>query len=184
MGNINIQIVSSGPDCRWDNIQYNYFKMISQAKKSIFIATPYFVPDDSLLVALKTASLSGVDVRVMIPAKPDHPLVYYGSINYMGELMEAGVKCYEYEKGFIHSKLMCVDGVITSVGTANMDIRSFKLNFEVNAFIYDVDVTREFENQFYVDFEDSRELTLEAYKNKGRITRFKEALARIISQLL
>ena len=183
-GNINMQIISSGPDCKWDSIQYTYFKMINEANKRIYIATPYFVPDDSILEALRTAALSGVDVRVIIPANPDHPFVYYGSINYIGELMDAGVKCYEYTKGFIHSKVMTIDGLVTSVGTANMDIRSFKLNFEVNAIIYDKEITKEFDRQFNIDFNDCMLLTKEIYENKGRITRFKEAVARLISPLL
>ena len=181
---INMQIISSGPDSRWDNIHNNYFKMITEANKRIYIATPYFVPDDSLLEALKTAALSGVDVRIIIPAKPDHPFVYYSSINYLGELLDAGVKCYEYTKGFIHSKVMTMDGIITSVGTANMDIRSFKLNFEVNALIYNQKVTEEFDRQFDIDFNDCRKMTKSIYESKGKITKFKEAVARLISPLL
>ncbi len=182
--NINMQIISSGPDCKWDSIQYNYFKMVNEANKNIYIATPYFVPDDSLLEALRTAALSGVDVRIIIPAKPDHPFVYYGSINYLGELIEAGVKCYEYTKGFIHAKIMTMDGLITSVGTANMDIRSFKLNFEVNALIYNSTITEEFNKQFEIDFKDCIELTESDYKSRSRRTRFMEAAARLISPLL
>lgn len=182
--NINMQIISSGPDCQWNSIQYTYFKMISKAVKNIYIATPYFVPDDSILEALRTAALSGVDVRIIIPAKPDHPFVYYSSMNYMGELLKAGVKCYEYTKGFIHAKVMTMDSIVTSVGTANMDIRSFKLNFEVNAIIYDKNVTAEFDRQFEIDFADCRELSIEGYKNKGRHFKFMEAFARLISPLL
>lgn len=183
-GDIKLQILSSGPDCKWDNIQYSYFKMVTEAAQNIYIATPYFMPDDSLLEALRTAALSGVDVRIIIPAKPDHPFVYYGSINYLGELLDAGVKCYEYTKGFIHAKIMTIDGLITSVGTANMDIRSFKLNFEVNAVIYDVEVTKEFDDQFEIDFKDCKELTKEIYAAKGRRSKFLQAFARLISPLL
>lgn len=182
--NIPMQIISSGPDCKWDSIHKNYFKMVADATKRVYIATPYFVPDDSLLEALKTAALSGIDIRIIIPAKPDHPMVYYASINYMGELLDAGVKCYEYTKGFIHAKVMTMDSIVTSVGTANMDIRSFKLNFEINAVIYDKEVTSEFDRQFEIDFKNCREITKEIYESRSRFTKFKEATARLISPLL
>ncbi len=182
--NVNMQIISSGPDTQWNSILNSYFKMVTEANKNIYIATPYFVPDDSLLVALRTAALSGIDVRIIIPGKPDHPFVHSGSLSYMGELMEAGVRCYEYRKGFIHAKVMTIDGMITSVGTANMDIRSFSLNFEVNALIYDENVTAEFEKQFNIDFNDCDEIIPEEYQNRGRIAKAKEAFARLISPLL
>lgn len=181
---VPMQIVSSGPDTRWNNVQYAYFKMITEADKRIFIATPYFVPDDSLLEALKTAALSGVDVRIIIPAKPDHLFVYWSSLSYLGELLDAGVHCYEYTKGFIHSKVMTMDGLITSIGTANMDIRSFQLNFEVNAFLYDSDFTSMVDEQFNIDFDDCREITKVMYNSRSTITRIREAFSRLISPLL
>lgn len=181
---VNMQIVSSGPDTGWDSIYYGYFRLVTEANKHIYIESPYFAPDDGLLEALKSAALSGVDVRIIIPAKPDHLFVHSCSLSYMGELLEAGVKCYEYTKGFIHSKVMCVDGLVTSVGTANMDIRSYKLNFETNAFIYDDKVTAEFERQFEIDISNSRELTRNVYKNRSILRRVQESFARLISPLL
>lgn len=181
---INMQIISSGPDCKWNSIQYGYFKMITECDKSIYIATPYFVPDDSILEGLKTAALSGIDVKIIIPAHPDHPFVYWSSLSYLGELLEAGVKCYKYNKGFIHSKVMTMDNIITSVGTANMDIRSFKLNFEVNAFIYDSSITEEFNKQFEIDLDDCEQITNQWYENRPRITKIKEAISRLISPML
>ncbi len=182
--NVNMQIISSGPDTQWNSILNGYFKMVTEANKNVYIATPYFVPDDSLLEALRTAALSGIDVRIIIPGKPDHPFVHSSSLSYMGELMEAGVRCYEYTKGFIHAKVMTIDGIITSVGTANMDIRSFSLNFEINAFLYDKDITSEFDKQFEIDFGDCKEIDLEEYKCRSGITKAKEAFARLISPLL
>ena len=158
--------------------------MVTEANRNVYIATPYFVPDDSLLEALRTAALSGIDVRIIIPGKPDHPFVHSSSLSYMGELMDAGVRCYEYTKGFIHAKVMTIDGMITSVGTANMDIRSFSLNFEINAFLYDKDITSEFDRQFEIDFSDCREIDNEKYKNRSGIEKIKEAFARLISPLL
>ncbi|MDR2939302.1 MAG: cardiolipin synthase, partial [Clostridiales bacterium] len=125
---MKMQIISSGPDTTWANIKYSYFKMINEAEKSIYIETPYFVPDESILEALRIQSLAGIDVRIIIPGNPDHFFVYGASLSYLGQLLGAGVKCYQYKNGFIHSKLLMVDGLITSVGTANMDIRSFELN--------------------------------------------------------
>lgn len=181
---VGMQVLSSGPDTKWNSIQYGYFKMITEANKNLYIATPYFVPDDSILEALKTSALSGVDVRIIIPAKPDHPFVYWSSLSYLGELLEAGVRCYEYTKGFIHAKVMTMDGMITSVGTANMDVRSFKLNFETNAFIYDTSITEEFERQFDLDFEDCREITAESYAKRPRWNKIREAISRLISPML
>lgn len=182
--NINMQIVSSGPDTSHDNIYYGYFRMITEANKNVYIESPYFAPDDGLLEALKTAALSGVDVKIIIPAKPDHFFVHSCSLSYIGELLESGVRCFEYRKGFIHSKVMTMDGIVTSVGTANMDIRSYKLNFEVNAFIYNNDVTAEFDKQFNIDINDCTEITLENYKKRGIIQKIKESFARLISPLL
>jgi cardiolipin synthase len=181
---VPMQIVSSGPDTRWNNVHYGYFRMITEANKRIYIATPYFVPDDSILEALKTAALSGVDVRIIIPANPDHFFVYWSSLSYLGELLEAGVRCYEYTKGFIHSKVISMDGMISSVGTANLDVRSFKLNFEVNAFMYDENLTSEIDEQFKRDFKDCHEITLYEYEARGRVTKIREAFSRLISPLL
>lgn len=180
----DMQILSSGPDCRWNSIQYGYFKMITEASRSVYFQTPYFIPDDSILEALKTTALSGLDVRIIIPAHPDHPFVYAASLSYLGELLNAGVKCYKYEKGFIHSKSMTIDGKVTSIGTANMDIRSLKLNFEVNAFIYDEKITAEFEENFKKDLEDCTEITLEWYNSRSKFFRIREAVSRLISPLL
>lgn len=182
--NVNMQIVSSGPDTSWDSIYYGYFRLVTEANRNIYIESPYFAPDDGLLEALKTAALSGVDVRIIIPAKPDHLFVHSCSLNYMGELLEAGVRCYEYTNGFIHSKVMTMDGIVMSVGTANMDIRSYKLNFEVNAFIYDEKVTEEFDRQFEFDIKNCREITFEEYKKRNIIRRVQESFARLISPLL
>jgi cardiolipin synthase len=181
---VPMQIVSSGPDTRWNSVQHGYFRMITEANRRIYIATPYFVPDDSILEALKTAALSGVDVRIIIPGTPDHLFVYWSSLSYLGELLDAGVRCYEYTKGFIHSKVISMDGMISSVGTANVDVRSFKLNFEVNAFMYDERVTAEIDAQFARDFRDSHEITKDEYDTRSRQTKIREAFSRLISPLL
>ncbi|MDD2620176.1 MAG: cardiolipin synthase [Syntrophomonadaceae bacterium] len=184
-GQTGVQIVSSGPDSKWSSIRDGYLRMISSARHKVYIQTPYFVPDDSILEALKIAALSGVDVRLMIPDKADQPFVHWANLSYVGELLEAGARCFAYsDKGFLHSKVIIIDGFVSSVGTANMDIRSFQLNFEVNAFVYDETVTRNLENDFFKDLENSREIILEDYLNRSAGVRIKEALCRLLSPLL
>ena len=120
----------------------------------------------------------------MIPCKPDHPFVYWATCSYAGELLDYGVRCYIYENGFLHSKGVMVDGMVSCCGTANMDIRSFELNFEVNAVIYDSGVTGQLEQAFMDDLPHCRELTREAYVSRGRRRRLKEQCSRLLSPLL
>lgn len=183
-GKVGVQIVSSGPDSKWASIKDGYFNMITNAKKRIYIQTPYFIPDDSIYDALKVAGLSGKDVRVMIPCKPDHPFVYWAGLSYIGELLEAGVRFYTYENGFLHTKALIMDDFVTSIGTANLDIRSFKLNFEVNAFIYDEEINRKMVEQFYEDLKYSKEITKELYANRSNIVKIKESFSRLLSPIL
>ncbi|NGP44664.1 cardiolipin synthase [Bacillaceae bacterium SIJ1] len=183
-GNIGAQIVTSGPDSELEHIKYGYLKMISSAKKNIYIQTPYFIPDASMLDALRVACLSDVKVHIMIPNKPDHPFVYWATLSHLGELLKLGANVYTYTNGFIHSKTIVVDGDIASVGTANIDVRSFKLNFEVNAFLYDVGMAKHLTQQFQEDMKDSELLTLEKYEQRPRIVRFKESVSRLLSPIL
>ncbi|NLI88828.1 MAG: cardiolipin synthase [Epulopiscium sp.] len=183
-GNTGIQIVASGPDSKWPSIRNGFMKMIDLAKESIYLQTPYFIPDDSLLESLKVAALSGIDVNIMIPNKPDHPFVYWASLSYIGELLEAGARCYTYEKGFLHAKTLIVDEKICTVGTANFDIRSFKLNFEVNAFIYDQKISKKLAASFYHDISHCKELTQEIFDQRGAIVKIKESVSRLLSPML
>ncbi|RAP28238.1 hypothetical protein C2W64_00450 [Brevibacillus laterosporus] len=183
-GNVALQVVTSGPTSRYQRIQYNYLKMIHSAKKSLYLQTPYFVPDESLLNDLKIAVLSGIDVKIMIPKRSDNRLVQWASSSYIGELLGAGARCYLYEKGFLHAKTMMVDGSLATVGTANLDIRSLKLNFEVNAIIYDSQTAMKLEEIFLQDIAHCTELTLEEYKNRPRLLRFQESIARLLSPIL
>ncbi len=179
-----MQIISSGPNSRRQVIRDNYLQLIQMAKEHIYIQTPYFVPDEEVLQALKQAVASGVDVRIMIPCKPDHPLVYWATYFYIGQMIQAGAKCYLYENGFLHAKCVCVDHELTCTGTANMDIRSFRLNFEVNAMIYSEEITRTLEEAFANDLKESRLLTAEAYKNRGIQIKWKEQISRLFASLL
>lgn len=182
--NVGVQIVSSGPDSKWPSIKDGYLKMILDARDKVYIMTPYFIPDDSILEALRIAGLSGVDVRVMIPNKPDHPFVYWASLSYIGELLPAGVKFYTYEKGFLHSKVLISDDFISSVGTANLDIRSFQLNFEVNAFIYDESTNLKLAEKFLKDLSYCKEITQEVYDSRSTYVKIKESISRLLSPIL
>ncbi len=182
-GDTIVQIAASGPDSEWHSIEQAYFTMVSSAKSRVYITTPYLVPGESMMSALKTAALSGVDVRIVIPAKPDHFLVYWASRDNIESLLEAGVRIYAYEKGFVHSKLVIVDSEVSTVGTANFDLRSFQINFEVNAFIYDGDVAQKLERDFFNDLDASSEINLETHLNRGIHIRFLESLGRLVSPL-
>lgn len=178
-----IQIAASGPDSDWMSILHSYFTMISTAEKRIWITTPYLVPEESLMMGLKTAALSGIDVRIIIPSKADHFMVYWASRAHVEELLEAGVRIYTYQNGFIHSKILLVDGIGASVGTANLDIRSLEINFEVSAFIYDKTVVNKLEIDFKMDLKDSEEIRLDTYRKRGIGTKFLEAFGRLVSPL-
>ncbi len=183
-GDTGIQIISSGPDSEWQQIRDGILRMIYAAKESIDIQTPYFVPDESVMNALKIAAMSGVDIRIMIPNKPDHMFVYWATYAHVGELLDVGVKCYIYDNGFIHAKTIVVDGNVASVGTANFDVRSFKLNFEVNAFIFDTKVAGRLQAIFEDDIEKSIEMTKEMYHHRTRLIKFKESISRLLSPIL
>lgn len=179
-----MQIVASGPDNELEQIKLGYIKMIMSAKETILIQTPYFIPDASVVDALRIAVLSGVNVKIMIPNKPDHMFVYWATYSYIGELLKLGAKVLIYDNGFIHAKTIVIDDEIASVGTANIDVRSFRLNFEVNAFIYDRKIAEEVAASFYNDVRVSRNLTLDDYNNRSFYIKFKESISRLLSPIL
>ena len=184
--NIGMQIVSSGPNLsdRYE-IKLAYLKMIQRAKKYLYIQSPYLIIDKSIADSLKLASASGVDVRIMIPGKGDHPFVYWANLVYAGELLDYGVKIYHYDKNaFLHAKTVVIDDEVCSIGTANMDTRSFELNFEVNAFIYSETISKQQKGEFKKDIFKCEELTLEKYKNRSRGVKIKESLSRLFSDVL
>ena len=159
-------------------------KIINNAKKYVYIQTPYLVPDAPMLEALRISALSGVDVRIIVPGKPDHFFMEWMLSANTGILMECGIKIYRYQNGFIHSKTIVADGEVCSIGTANLDIRSFKLNFEVNAFIYSEKVAKEQKRLFLNDQDNSKLVTKEEYNNRSRSLKIKESLIRLISPIL
>ena len=179
-----VQIITSGPDSKYPKIRDNYLRLIHMARKNIYVQTPYFIPDNDIRDALVIAAKSGVDVRIMIPCKPDHPFVYWATYSYVGEMIEAGARCYTYENGFLHSKCLCVDGLVSCVGTANMDIRSFALNFEVNGVIYSAKTTRKLEEAFESGILKSTIITRKKYGQRGWLVRVKEQFCRLLSPVL
>ena len=184
--NTGMQIVSSGPNlsdrCE---IKLAYLKMIQKAKSYLYIQSPYLIIDKTVSDSLKLAAASGVDVKIMIPGKGDHPFVYWANLFNAGELLEYGIKIYHYDKtAFLHAKTVVIDDEICSIGTANMDIRSYELNFEVNAFIYSKGISKKQKAEFEKDMLKCEELTLEKYKNRGRVVRIKESISRLFSDVL
>ncbi|MGI9541916.1 MAG: cardiolipin synthase [Cyclobacteriaceae bacterium] len=178
-----VQITGSGPDSDWASIMQAYFTAITTARHSIYISTPYFMPNQSILTAIKTAALSGVDVKIILPGKSDLATHLWASRSYVEELLRAGANVYFYQKGFSHAKVMMVDGIFSTIGTANMDSRSFDKNFEVNALIYDQQVAKVMEENFRQDIKDSEKIELESYLKRPRRNKVKESLARVLSPI-
>ena len=184
VGSVGMQIVSSGPDHMEEYIKNSYMKIINNAKNYVYIQTPYLVPDSPMMEALKISALSGVDVRIIVPGAPDHFFMEWILSANIGLLMEYGIKIYRYGNGFIHSKTIVADGEVCSIGTANLDIRSFKLNFEVNAFIYNETVAKEQEKIFLDDQLKSKLVTKEEYYKRSRSLKIKESLIRLLAPIL
>ena len=182
-GTTPVQIVSGCPGTRWNPIKEGYIKLINSARESVYIQTPYFIPDESVMDALRLAALSGVDVRIMIPCKPDHPFVYWATLSFIGDLLDSGVRAYTYDDGFLHAKTIVVDRKAGSIGSANWDIRSFQLNFEANAFFYDARIGAEFARRFEEDLVISTEITPERYRARCIRVRMKESISRLFSPL-
>lgn len=183
-GKEGVQIITSGPDTQNQEIRDNYQKLIGKARDHVYIQTPYLVPDEIIVNEIKMAAYSGIDVKIMIPCKPDHPLVYWATYSYVGELIDAGVKCYTYDNGFLHAKGVMSDGLVCSYGTANMDVRSFALNFEVNATIYSQKTTSKLEKIFEEDLAYCTEITPEVYAKRSLAIRIKEQFSRMFSFIL
>jgi cardiolipin synthase len=178
-----VQVASSGPDTDWATIMQVYFSAIATAKSSIYLTSPYFSPDESILTALKTAALGGVDVRMIFPKHSDSIISNWNTRSYITELLEAGVRIFLYEQGFIHSKYLLVDSVFSSVGSPNVDVRSFDLDFEVTALIYDEEFAARLGVLFEEDLENCKEVLIPEWVKRRRRERHKESMARIFGPL-
>lgn len=179
-----VQITASGPDSDWETMEQAYFSAILNAKEYVYITSPYLMPPQTILSALKTAALSGVDVRIIIPEKSDAVTSKWCSFSYVEQLLEAGIKMYFYQKGFIHSKTLMIDDIFSTVGTTNLDFRSLETNFEINAFIYEQKFTRSLLKQFMNDLKNSREIKLSEWKKRSWYFKLRESLAHIVSPML
>lgn len=183
-GGCGVQMVISGPSSASPHIRNVYLRCIGNAKKKIQIQTPYFIPDGAVLNALKLALLSGKEVQLMLPKKPDHMFVYWASLYYAAQLLEMGAEVYIYQNGFLHTKGMIMDEDIYCYGTANMDIRSFHLNYEINAIVYGETEVKKMCGIFRQDLENCKPLTEQEYASRSLKIRIKEHISRLLSPLL
>jgi cardiolipin synthase len=178
------QVMAGGPVYRLSNIMFTYAKLISLSKEKLYITNPYFIPSDTIVDALKQAALSGVDVRLLLPYKSDSALVGAASRFYFNELLETGVRIFLYKKGFVHAKTMVADGKVSIVGSANMDIRSFDLNFEIMPVIYDRSFAGLLEATFMKDLEEAVEVDPSDWQKTPVYRQLNYAVARLISAFL
>jgi len=179
-----VQIAASGPDSILPSILYSILQAIYLAKKEILITTPYFIPGDGIINALNVAALSGLSVKLLVPGVSDSKFVNAASKSYYSKLLEAGVEIYFYKKGFVHAKTLVADSMLTIVGTANMDYRSFEFNFEVNALIYDQAVAEEMRNTFFEDLKNAEKIDKEAWLSRPWYVQLPEKIARLFSPVL
>ena len=179
-----MQVVTSDPVGEWKDIMQGLLIAITSAQKYVYIQSPYLLPTEPILLALKTAAAAGVDVRIMIPEKSDSRMVHWGTMSYLQELMEAGIKIYMYQKGFLHSKLIVCDDCLSSVGSTNMDFRSFEHNFEINAFMYDKTSALMLKDIFLSDQKDAKLLHLKEWRMRPWSQKVKESVIRLFAPLL
>lgn len=183
-GDTYVQITGGGPDAAQPLVLFSILEAIYLAKKEILITTPYFIPGESIIDALRIAALSGLSVKLLVPGKSDSKLVNAASKANYNELLQAGVEIYLYQKGFVHAKTLVTDGKLTMIGTANMDHRSFELNFEVNAIVYDAGFSNRMRTVFFEDLRDAEKLDAEQWYKRSFFTQLPEKLARLLSPSL
>lgn len=178
-----IQIATSGPDSPYASIMQAYFAAIGKAERYIYISTPYLLPNQAIVTALRVAALSGVDVRILIPVRGDNIFVAWAGYSYVDALMQAGVKVYLYNKGFNHSKFLLIDDEVSCIGSANLDHRSFNDDFEIQALIYDRPTTEQLRQDFFADLEQSTEIVPEEWEHRSRLSKIMEPVARLLAPL-
>ena len=179
-----VQMMSSGPSNRWHNISFVFLKAISLAKHSVYIQTPYFLPSDALLKALQSAALAGVDVKLMIPRKPDSTMLRLAMGSYIKECKQAGIKIYLYEPTVMHAKVVIVDDEFVTTGSTNFDFRSFEHNFEFNALIYSKEFNRQMRAIFEADMQQCTRLSMGKWKQRPLVQKALESVVRLISPIL
>jgi len=180
-----LQVVSAGPDSRWESIRQSYLTMIALARRHIYLQTPFLILDTSVAEALKTTALAGIDVRLMIaPAGAELSPAYRAGLTFAADMARAGVKVFLYRGAYFHAKTVCVDSTVCTIGSANMDIRSFSINYETNLVIYDAAVTCELETAFADDLTHCVSFTEEDYRRRPLGARIVDSTARLCSPLL
>ncbi|MDL2208527.1 cardiolipin synthase [Parabacteroides sp. OttesenSCG-928-O15] len=179
-----MQLATSGPTGQWRTLLQATIYLIANAKKYVYIQTPYFLPTEGLNQALQIAALGGVDVRIMIPRRSDTRTANMASHSYLDEMVKAGVKVYFYKPGFLHAKLIVVDDKVSAIGSANMDFRSFEHNFEINAYVYDEAFAREMHTIFRYDMQQSEHILPVRWLKRPISTRLAESFMRLFSPLL
>ncbi|MDE6353395.1 MAG: cardiolipin synthase, partial [Muribaculaceae bacterium] len=181
---LTMQLVRSGPTSQWYNIELIYLKAISSARQRVYLETPYFLPTEGLLNALQTASLSGVDVRILIPYKSDSPILTLASASYIAECLRAGIKVYRYTPGMLHSKMLIIDDELVSIGSTNFDFRSFEHNFELTMLIYSTEFNQQATEIFRHGLSQAERVNAAEWNTRGRVTRMKESLTRLFAPIL
>lgn len=183
-GGASVAIVTSGPDTRNEAIHRLLFAAIAAARERVWITTPYFIPDAAMLTAMQVAALRGVDVRIILPSRSNHPVTLHAARSFYEDLLGAGVSIHEYTPGMIHSKSMVVDGRLSMIGSANMDMRSFRLNFEVHAFVHDPSTANTLERRFELDLAKTETISLDRWQKRRFGQQVLEGAARLVSPLL
>jgi cardiolipin synthase len=183
-GDCLVQVIDSGPDQSWPSVEIYYAQAIALARERVWITSPYFIPSQVIESALTVAALRGVDVRLLLPHKSDLRLVTLASHSYYAPLLHAGVRIFEYARGFVHAKTMVVDEWVTTIGSANMDMRSFNLNFELNVFVFGRQLCQDIGNQFCLDLKAATEVRGEWERRTGLGRRLVRGFARLLSPLL
>jgi cardiolipin synthase len=179
-----VQVVGSGPDSEQPYVLFSILQAIYLAKEEILITTPYFIPGDNILDALRIAASSGLSVKLLVPGKSDSRLVNAASKANYHYLLKAGVEIYLYKKGFVHAKTMVTDGKLSMIGTANMDYRSYELNFEVNAIVYDVPFAENLRKVFFDDLKQAQKLDEKLWDNRAFYYKLADRIARLFSPAL
>ncbi|MGJ8734973.1 cardiolipin synthase [Zobellia laminariae] len=184
IGKSIVQTVSSGPDSDFPSVHQLYFSLINRAKKYVYIINPYIIPGEAIMEALQVAALGGVDVRILLSSNSDSFLVKWSVQSYFENFLEAGIKIYLYPEGFLHSKVMFSDDQLTTIGTANLDVRSFEQNYEVNILAYDRELTEQLKHDFLRDCKISEQMDYHEFKKRPKLDRLKEGFAKVFSPVL
>lgn len=181
---IMVQLVHSSVGDEWEAAKLTFLQAVASADLSVRVQSPYFVPDQSFLDAMITASLGGVDLRFMMAGIPDKKIPFWAAWTYLSKLVAAGGRAYQYTSGFFHPKTLAVDSKFCAIGTTNIDVRSFALHDELMVFIYDEDITAQVEAQFDADEAYCREITARELEHEGVLTSFRNSVARLTSRML